>query len=355
MMCIQRSISKKICGGVLLSIMLSSIILLFSCADTDGGSADKGGTDTDGGSNGNNGSNDGTVTVQTPDPSTAMAVGGIVDFIDNGDDTWDELHTFVYDSTQDTGGQTIEDLTFNTTPNLSARILVVAGGGAGGWSDDAGATHPSGGGGAGGLIDKTGVSLAGTTSFEVKVGRGGNPGTGKQSSEESENGKDSAFLTEIAVGGGGGGGHAASYSSAGHTGGSGGGRNQHNNAAYGQGTQGQGHNGGAATTSGGGGAGAAGGGTAPGNGGDGLLIDITGKGVWYAGGGSSGVATAVGGRGGGGSSGVSTAKGGQGGGGNPGQVGVNGTGGGGGGASNGSNTIRGGDGIVIIRFPWTAP
>jgi hypothetical protein len=206
--------------------------------------------------------------------------------------------------------------------------LLVGGGGGGSTSSGRAA------GGAGGVLFSSGFINAGI--YGIYVGAGGAAGI---------NGENTIFHDIEAIGGGAGGGPGAS-------GGSGGGGNDNGTAsvrAGGLGTPGQGNNGGTgfsiAGYFGGGGGGAAEAGqngsiNNGGNGGDGRLIDITGVGLYYGGGGGShgffdSNFPGLGGLGGGGDGGNRS----TGGNGEP------NTGGGGGGSAG-----LGGSGVVIIRY-----
>jgi len=250
--------------------------------------------------------------------------------------------------------------TFTPNKNLTADVLVIAGGGCGG-----GPT--GGGGGAGGLSVQSSRSLTGGTSYTVTVGAGGAATSGQGSS-----GANSTFDT-ITSNGGGAAGFGGSTSPL--SGGSGGGwMNSGASATQGNtgGATGYGNAGasGANTAQyglgGGGGAGGAGGtGTtaAPGVGGVGLsgssvaLLDAIGAATstgqlysshyYYAGGGGGGWN--------GSSSGGAGGLGGGGTGGNAPTPGTTGTGGGGGGCNNYTGNINiggnGGSGLVVVRYP----
>ena len=219
---------------------------------------------------------------------------------------------------------------------INIDYLVVAGGGAGGFS-------APGGGGAGGFRTGT-ASLQTSTAYTVTVGAGG--ATPSPSAGYGGNGSNSVFSSITSTGGGGGG-----YSAnAGRNGGSGGGGGQ-NTSGFGSGntpstSPSQGNNGGG-NNGGGGGASQAGatgygaGGTQSGKGGDGTASSITGSSVTYAGGGA-GYSRVSGG-------GALTASGGAGGGGNTNASGTANTGGGGG--ADGGN---GGSGVVILKIPDTS-
>jgi hypothetical protein len=283
---------------------------------------------------------------------------------------------------------TISD-TFTVSIGCDVSYLIVAGGGGGANGDDV--NGASGGGGAGGMIEGGATFTAG--SYRIIVGSGGRGVTqeyGPQTAISGNyysysirahtNGSDTkiesytnSFTVDVSGGGMGNGGD----------GGSGGG--EWRTAGVGLGTSGQGNNGGQSGYSGGyggggggGGAGAAGGAggharsgahSYGGNGGIGKQSSITGTTIYYAGGGGGGAqfdpgygsgydGRSLGGRGGGGS-----------GGGDAllyqfeGLDGTDGLGGGGGGSSSGVRrtnigpyrdnliTGKGGDGIVIIRYP----
>lgn len=224
---------------------------------------------------------------------------------------------------------------FKPQLNLTADVLVVAGGGAG-WPD------AGGGGGAGGLLAFTNQSLT-ATSYTCVVGSGGSA-----SGYTTTNGVNSQFASLTASVGGGKGGYS------GTSGGSGGGSRD---GAPGSATSGQGYAGGQGTTNSGGGgggagaAGAAGSGNNGGNGGAGVntysswaTATSTGASGYYAGGGGGGPFTSA-----------TPGAGGAGGGGNAssagGSPGLANTGGGGGSCVAGNNSPgNGGSGIIIIRY-----
>ena len=263
--------------------------------------------------------------------------------------------------------------TFTPTRNLTADILVVAGGGAAG-------PVGRGGGGAGGVIYQAGKSLSSGTSYTCTIGAGG---AASNTIGTSANGSDSLFSTLQAFGGGGGG---YSNGGSGNAGGSGGGAGgaaggsfsgtggsstqTSNNGGTGYGTAG----GNVATVSshsgnsgGGGGAGSAGGSTNStdsvlGSGGDGLSTwsswgvatglgqNVSGT-YYFAGGGAggtqySGGAQALGGKGGGGNAALGGSA-------SAGSSGMPNTGGGGGaGDSGGVGYVggSGGSGLIIVRY-----
>ena len=224
--------------------------------------------------------------------------------------------------------------------------LVVGGGGGGG--GDVGA-----GGGAGGLLYSSAISVAAGTAYSVTVGTGGGSGN------PGATGGNSEFRSLTAYGGGGG---SYYYDCVGRNGGSGGGGQPNGPNSYrvdglrngGTGVTGQGSAGGMGGTGfGGAGGGGAGGPGLPQNGagaagGPGLQYIISGTPTWYAGGGGGGSSPAIGlgGIGGGGAGDGRNL-------GTAGLVvnGVDGTGGGGGGDGGWVQPGRGGNGVVIIRYP----
>lgn len=234
--------------------------------------------------------------------------------------------------------------TFSPTANISADVLVIAGGGG---SPAAGTgAGPSGGGGAGGVLGFTGQSLT-PSSYTVTVGAGGTNTTGN----------DSQFGTLTLVKGGGIGGTTDNI---GGTGGSGGGSGGRYTSAGGAATSGQGNTGGVGyqqsglAAGAGGGAGAVGGPAGNNQGGTGgagtnaysswATATSTGASGYYAGGGGgmswysgNGGAGGTGGGGNGASNSTATNA----------TNGTANTGGGGGGSSYGST---GGSGLVIVRY-----
>jgi hypothetical protein len=207
----------------------------------------------------------------------------------------------------------------------SLKFLIVAGGGSGG-------NFLAGGGGAGGLIYMTSQSIN-TGVYPVVIGAGGAAVAPALPKINGNNGSNSSFNSQTAIGGGGGGADQNA-----NNGGSGGGTT---NGAAGTGTSGQGYAG--STNGAGGGAGEAGGTDGSGHGGDGLEIDISGTNTYYAGGGAEAF-NVNGGLGGGG-------RGADSGGGATLRNGTNGLGGGGGGAYFGATPGTGGSGVVIIAYP----
>ena len=270
--------------------------------------------------------------------------------------------------------------TFSVPAYVSAvDVLVVAGGGAGGY-------NIGGGAGAGGLVFVPCYPVTPGGTVSVTVGDGGTRPCGSPTNTSENNGQDSVFGTLTAKGGGGGGiGGATTACVIGAPGGSGGGGGRDNASRYGtpnfgaatqptqpgqSGAYGFGNNGGnvplAGTdfvgSAGGGGAGAvggngAGGGSPTEDGGDGgigkayTIADGTTP-VYYAGGGG-GAFYAI-------HSGNPQTLGGQGGGGNGqkrqptnelgAQSGEANKGGGGGGGSLRPGNPVGGKGIVIVRY-----
>ena len=268
------------------------------------------------------------------------------------------------------------DAVFRVTGSGTFDVLLVGGGGGGGFKGG------GGGGGSGVIYTQSVVVADGLYSFNVGAGGHG----AKNSSDLTSNGGDTYGLGCCAYGGGGGGtwynwGPALS-------GGSGGGGGIHSGLnAKGRpgasGVEGQGHAGGSSTNvlvdgswnhwrsmgGGGGGAGAPGvsatlaEGTAVdgftdnlygGDGGDGMMVPITGENVYYGGGGGGGgtrlTLTAKGGNGGGGAGGKESGNTPQ-----EGDAGTDGTGGGGGGGGSYSTSAGGaggdgGRGVAIIRF-----
>jgi len=231
--------------------------------------------------------------------------------------------------------------------------LLVGGGGSGG-------TTSGGGGGAGGVLDVGVYTMfpAGGT-FQLSVGVGG---IGMVGGGHGNNGGDTTLSfggkTYTAFGGGGGGCNA---NGGGYAGGSGGGAGYYGGGVGGAGVAGQGHaggHGGIPNATGYANGGNAGGGGAghegyshdaennhAGDGGEGVMRDITGEEVWYGGGGGAmGSTGGTGGVGGGGNGGSGNSS--------NGGAGTDGLGGGGGGgasAAYGTNSGgRGGKGTVIL-------
>jgi len=299
----------------------------------------------------------GTYPSPTLASVTMAATGGTVTNVYGSDGGYYQIHTF----------------TGNGTLTVSAAgycdILVIAGGGGGG--------SLGGGGGAGGLIYRTGQYLY-AEAYTVTIGGGGAGGAGGGGSNIGVNGGDTTFVSATsgtlrAYGGGYGARH--DVTTQGGNGGSGGG-NGYGGAgptvAYGgnpkddsgnfsdintQGSFGGSSIAGGTTLGylggGGGGAGTSGGHATAyhaGRGGDGLRIGITGKLVWYAGGGGGSRHQDHGGtygaRGLGGGSDGSGA-------GNAANAIAN-TGGGGGGGGYLSGTFyaggAGGSGLVVVRY-----
>jgi hypothetical protein len=290
--------------------------------------------------------------------NTAQAFGGTDIFYDS---------TYVYHVFKSSG-------IFTPYRNLTADILTIAGGGAGGpvYNFSVG-----GGGGAGGYKLQLAQSLT-AINYTCTIGAGGSGGTGP-----GANGNDSSFgsVSGTIVGGGGGGSNASSGGTrSGANGGSGGGAGGGGVSTFsgGTATSGQGSNGGAYNGSGNEGAGGGGfsavgstnvapnagrgGNGAGGTGyGDYLVLNsigaacgvgqLSGGNYYFAGGGSSiGGGQALGGGGLGGGYDTTTFN-------NPGSAGTTNTGGGGGtwgyaGASGPVTKIgyNGGSGILIVRY-----
>jgi hypothetical protein len=244
--------------------------------------------------------------------------------------------------------------TFTVTKGGQVEYLIIAGGGGG-------SNRHRGGGGAGGVL--MGTTTISPQSYTITVGAGGNgvPQTTLPTTGTGTNGLNSSAFGLTSIGGG----------VAGSPGGSGGGANV-GGGPGGLGTIGQGNNGGTGSTNfinecsycggGGGGAGSVGGNAitatpcTSGNGGHGIMSNITGTAIFYAGGGGGGGAVCsvrggFGGLGGGGNGGRTFNV-------NIGQSGTPNTGGGGGsGAFTGGTNYAsgaGGSGIVIVRYPRNA-
>lgn len=273
---------------------------------------------------------------------TAKATGGYITYDSN----------YIYHTFRESG-------TFTPTQSLTTEALIVAGGGAGGFTyrESNNWNWAGGGGGAGGLKYISSKAVTSSTAYTVTVGAGGSAG-----SNFSNSGSSSAFDTDTTVGGGRGGNYANNN---GASGGSGGGACSYNvnpgtnlNATGGSGTSGQGNSGANSSATRGAGGGGAGAAATTANGGDGsntystwAYATGTGDRGYYAGGGSAEIDTST----------VGTA--GLGGGGtaamfNVGLTSIPGlanTGGGGGGAAIAGNTgyvagAAGGSGIVIVRY-----
>ena len=246
------------------------------------------------------------------------------------------------------------------TPDIE--LLLAAGGGAGAFG---------GGAGAGGLIYDASYSVAAATDYTVTVGAGAAAKAGGNYSSvdvTTDDGSNSVFNDQTAVGGNGGGSSNETSPGTDGVGGSGGGGAY--NCPAGTGTAGQGNNGGAGLFNSGYGVGGGGGGAAQigdaasnrvaGNGGNGAQYSIEGSALYYAGGGGGSSdarqAAAVDGPGGlgGGGDGLNYRDGG----GAAAESGSPNTGGGGGGSYFGSALIHndpgsGGSGVVILAYPDT--
>jgi hypothetical protein len=264
----------------------------------------------------------------------------------------DATQGWVATSGVNSGSQALDPIIY------SADFLVIAGGGAGGYTGDIGggagaggyrnsySTETSGGGGS----SETSLTFNTGTVYTITVGAGGTSGNGGNSVISG-----TGITTITSLGGGVGG------TVNGVSGGSGSGSSGNNSVtAGGAGTANQGYGGGFQAnggygSSGGGGAGAvgqassgSGNPTVGGNGGNGLASSITGSSITRGGGGGggdwSGGNYGAGGSGGGGTGGGTGAE--------NAVSGTANTGGGGGGAS--SNTpvrASGGSGVVILRMP----
>ena len=263
------------------------------------------------------------------------------------------VETFVY-----TTGTTQTTYDRNFSEDTLCDILIVGGGGAGGYS------YVGGGGGSGGYVYVQNITLNG--SYTIKVGKGGAITTGN-----GNNGENSSIIgpnvSYIALGGGGGAGGSVNgvVSGIGNNGGSGGGGSYRNLSqvpasggtstqfsTYGYGNGGNGGSYGSPWSYGGGGGGAGGSVSgASGTGANGLSNTITGVSVTYAGGGGAG------------SDGTTPFQGGSGGGGRGATgdgvfvptAGTDGLGGGGGGSRGGGSgsAAKGGSGIVIVKYKYT--
>jgi hypothetical protein len=266
-------------------------------------------------------------------------------------------------------------------------VLVVAGGGGG--AGDFGNGGGQGGGGAGGLLYESSYKVTPGSGITVTVGNGGAGGTGsiqaaRSSAMRGNQGQNSVFGNMVAIGGGGGGADGATSSTM--FGGSGGGGGYTSSprtggaSVKGQGNPGGGHSNQSLAGysdpfsnnyagGGGGGAGFAGErgqmrapGTSVafqsgGKGGDGILLNISGRPKYYCGGGggatyANGIG-GLGGLGGGGNGGTGAVAPGT-----PGVSGIDGTGAGGGagggpgsGTNVGGNGGNGGKGVVVVRYP----
>jgi hypothetical protein len=268
---------------------------------------------------------------------TPMAEGGFVSFIPaETSGQYDEVHIFEYNT--DVQSLTFKDDKF-PDGGLTARVLVVGGGGSGG---NVLGQVPSSGGGAGGMVEHDNYQLT-ETNYSVKVGAGGKI---VADADFGAHGEDSTFGAETGLFtayGGGGGARGINSNNEGTAGGSSGGNNGNigPEATKGTGPDGfqafgnaggkGGRNSGNWTSGGGGGAGG------PGSfgynlqpGGQGRSNNITGASVVYAAGGS----------------------------GNGSKAGAPNTGNGGDGRHNiesGKYGMAGGSGIVIVRFPFTPP
>jgi len=227
--------------------------------------------------------------------------------------------------------------------------LIVAGGGGGA------SREGTGGGGAGGVLQ--GKTNLDSQSYSITVGDGGPGGLGATNPYAGTQGENSSAFGLTVIGGGPG----VQQSTPSPDGGSGGGGSRLG-IPGGQAVAGQGNNGGDGADQAGGGGGGGGSpgengvaNTKSGDGGQGILITITGVNQLIAGGGGGGARPAIGG--------ARHGVGGLGGGGRGGTLdsndadglpGLPNTGSGGGASSGSANTDiggKGGSGIVIVRYP----
>lgn len=221
--------------------------------------------------------------------------------------------------------------------SINIDYLIVGGGGGS-------AINNSGGGGGGGVV--TGSMSITKNSFPIVVGQGGTPNLSNPNYSLGTKGGDSSGFSLTALGGG-----CGAYYTVQPSSGSSGGGGAHSCCGLfrAPGTAGQGYNGGFGQWSygygGGGGAGGAGqDGTSlkAGDGGVGIVSNITGSSVYYGGGGAGGVNSY--------GNVVTAGSGGLGGGGASGVRGTNGLGGGA-----GAQSGYGGSGVVIVRYRLLLP
>lgn len=245
---------------------------------------------------------------------------------------------------------TVATQTFTALQMLNTRILLIGGGGAGGGT----AYYGSGGGGAGGMLEVDSFIMAADSSYSLLVGAGCK--TIQNNGGLLNNGEDTVMSSSATVlyrafgGGGGAGANAAAKGGSG-----GGGATSMSKPTGADGESGQGNEGGTSESgklwggSGGGGAGGEGGAfdgsSGSGYGGAGKMSDILGFEQHFAGGGAG--AKGVGGIGGGGNGASGSAK-------AAGNNGEDGLGGGGAGGAGGGGMGTGGDGLVAIRYLYTA-
>lgn len=131
-------------------------------------------------------------------PTTHMQAGGCVVATSNGGVSGSFTsgsETFVYH--EFTSSAVNSDATFLFTVSEGftnrARFILVGGGGAGGWDGQL-ATGRGGGGGGGSVIDRTGQLYAGT--YQLRVGKGGDPADADHPLNPTYNGGDGGF-TEV--------------------------------------------------------------------------------------------------------------------------------------------------------------
>jgi hypothetical protein len=272
-------------------------------------------------------------------------------------------YTFTVTATNAVGTSVASSQSASVTAlsNITAEVMLIAGGGSGGYDRGAG-------GGAGGLVYSSSTNLSVGSTYSIVIGAGATGQTGYSSPIKGNNSTMTGVTTAV---GGGGGVSADSAFGGDQNGGSGGGGAGSGGTAGGTATAGQGNAGGVGNYSppnygggGGGGAGSVGGNgtsTTGGNGGSGsgsysawASATSTGVGGYYAGGGGggtySGGTAGSGGAGGGGA-------GRNGGTGLAGFSGTTNTGGGGGGGSGlpQGGGGAGGSGICIIRYSSSTP
>lgn len=235
-------------------------------------------TDFDGGTHSSTAAVNGVLQLQ----------GGLIQQTEN-DDNYKVYTTNWFSQSFIATGTSISKiaLTVDKVVSPSVKLLVVGGGGAGAdmnRDNELNKNWAGGGGGAGGYIYNAAYSIA-SGSYSVTVGTGG----AGVNSGNSNNGTNSVFNDQTAVGGGRGG--YNDNSSGGNGGSGGGGSGRTGGLAGGSGTSGQGYNGatgnsdGSYNGGGGGGAGSAGSG---GTKGAGVSNSISGSAVTYSVGGEAG-------------------------------------------------------------------
>lgn len=318
------------------------------------------------------GSND--IAYHAIQPVGMLATGGTESIIEVEGISY-RVHEFT-----SVGSSTFEVQDIGNIPGGNeVEYLIVGGGGGGGASMTVCTSNhwTSGGGGAGGVLMGS-FTAEDSTNYTNTVGEGGLGAVNNIDHFGFKGGNSSIVggsTSLIALGGGGGETRGATatcgQNMTGAAGGSGGGKSDWDPSPGGLGTAGQGNNGGEGFSSytGGGGGGAGGPGINgqrnwAGDGGPGIVSYIRGTEEWFAGGGGGGGRTAQS---------ITRSNGGIGGGGDGNNTSTGGdrtygvdaipnTGGGGGGNGNESNDDgnrgragNGGSGIVIVRYPITAP